>query len=100
MVQRMPNGDLAITWDVSCLAGDTDYIVYEGTLGDFTSHVPVSCSTAGSPSLMFTPSSLSTYYLIVPHNEIHEGSLGRQSDASERPQGPVTCLSQSTGRCL
>jgi hypothetical protein len=39
---------VTLSWDASCVAGDGDYAVYQGTLGAFTSHAPRLCSTAGA----------------------------------------------------
>lgn len=75
-----------LTWDDSCLAADDDYAVYEGVLGDFTSHAPVQCSTGGATSATITPAAGGTFYLVVPHNGVYEGSYGVDSAGAERPQ--------------
>ena len=92
-------GDIILSWSPSCLVLDTDYIVYEGVMGDFTSHTPVLCSTLGATTVTLTPSSGSTYYLVVPRTDFFEGSYGRQSDGTERPAGVGACLSQAIGSC-
>jgi hypothetical protein len=35
---------------------------------------------------LFPPAPLSTYYIVVPHNNKEEGSYGLASNGSERPQ--------------
>lgn len=39
-VDPQPAGQVSLGWGPSCLYGDMDYEVYEGTLGQFTSHTP------------------------------------------------------------
>ena len=43
-------GDLTLTWGDSCRSSDSDYEVYEGTLGDLASHAVRYCSTGGTTS--------------------------------------------------
>jgi len=94
-----PSGDLALSWSASCISGDTDFAIYEGTLREFTSHVPRSCSTGGSTSAVLQPGSGSTYYLVLPHNAVWEGSHGYRADGRERPRGPSACYPQAVGVC-
>ena len=46
-LNQMPGGDIHLSWGSSCGPQETDYAVYEGILGDFTTHTPVLCSTGG-----------------------------------------------------
>jgi formate-dependent nitrite reductase cytochrome c552 subunit len=92
-------GDLALSWGASCVSSDTDFAIYEGTLGDFTSHAPRLCSTGGSTSAILQPPAGATYYLVLPHNTIWEGSHGYRSDGTERPRGASVCLPQAVGVC-
>ncbi|MGD8376074.1 MAG: hypothetical protein PVF68_08030 [Acidobacteriota bacterium] len=95
-------GDLDLSWGSSCLATDLDYAVYEGALGDFTSHVPVSgCSTGGTTSLTLTPGGGGRYYVVVPQSSAGgcEGSYGLQSDGIARSQSPVACAFQAVETC-
>ena len=98
-VSEAGGGDLMLSWDPSCWAPDGDYEVYEGTLGDFTSHDELTCSTAGLTTLTFSPAGGNTYYLVVPRSAYGEGSYGSRSDGSERPQGISACLSQALASC-
>jgi trimeric autotransporter adhesin len=91
-VTRGPTGTLTLTWGQSCSGTDNDYEIYEGTLGDFTSHVSRFCSTSGLTSKTFTPASGSAYYLVVPRNAVREGSYGTRSDGAERPPASSACL--------
>ena len=87
-------GNITLMWGASCASSDTDYAIYEGTLGDFTSHAPVFC-TAGGATKTFTPDGVSTYYLVVPRNDsLREGSYGLDSIGSERPPSNSPCLAQ------
>jgi len=90
---------MGLSWAPSCLATDIDYEVYEGLIGDFTSHKPRLCSTDGRTSATFIPDSGSTYYLVVPRSRSSEGSYGKTSAGSERPPGTPACLVQAIGGC-
>ncbi len=102
-VGKEANGDVRLSWGASCVdagAVDTDYTVNEGTIGDFTSHVGVICSTGGVTEAVITPSAGNKYYLVVPRNQHFVGSFGLTSDAIERSPGPATCLPQDFAGCL
>jgi len=92
-------GDLRLTWGASCLATDTDYEVYAGTIGTFSSYSPLACSTSGATSLTFTPAADSRFYLVLPRNTAREGSYGVDSQGSERAPGSAACLPQAIGTC-
>ena len=96
-------GKLDLAWGESCSNADADYVVYEGTLGDFASHVPVvdpSCTTGGETSATITPGAGSRYYLVVAVSDTgFEGGFGVRSDGSPRPAGPTVCGEQSIGVC-
>ncbi len=99
LVLDKADGDqITLSWGASCLATDTDYAIYEGTLGDFTSHTSLFCSTGGATTTTVTPLIGGTYYLVVPHNATREGSYGT-STAGERPEGGDGCLPQQFGGC-
>jgi hypothetical protein len=90
---------ISLSWAVSCLATDTDYAIYEGTLGEYDTHESRYCSTGGDTSKTFTPLAADTYYLVVPLNSIREGSYGTDSEGAERPPGEAACLPQEIGTC-
>lgn len=94
-------GQITLSWGTSCAATDTDYEVYEGTIGaPFTSHVPVTCTTGGATTWTLTPSSGNTYYYVVPRNPAAEGSYGRRSDGTARPPSAAACIPQQlTSSC-
>jgi hypothetical protein len=87
-------GDITLSWGYSCLAADSDFGIYEGTIGDFTSHVDRFCSTAGAPTMTFTPGAGNMYYLVVPQNGTREGSYGSGTGGAERGQGASACMTQ------
>jgi hypothetical protein len=99
-VDHALGGDLALRWGASCAAGDTDYEVYEGRLGNFTSHVPRACTTTGQTFLTLTPAAVSSYYLVVPVKGSREGSYGLTSSLAERPTSGAACLSQAVAACF
>jgi hypothetical protein len=92
-------GDLRLTWDAACSAASVDYEIYEGSIGDFTSHAPRLCSTGGATTATLTPSAGNTYYLVVPANGVREGSYGRRSDGVERLPSASACAPQDPGAC-
>jgi hypothetical protein len=85
---------LSWTGNASCNAADTDHAIYEGTLGNFTSHVPVACSTSPAHSWNFTPQAGNRYFLLVPINATREGSYGLGAGGAERPVSGLACLPQ------
>ena len=97
-LQRISPGQLSLAWTASCNSADSDYEIYEGTLGSFTGHVPLACSTGGNTSLPVTASSTSSYYLVVPRSADREGSHGANFQG-ERPRGRESCLAQSLATC-
>ncbi len=100
LLDRAGGGQLALSWDDSCKASDTDFAIYEGPLGTFTDHESLVCSTGGATTLPVTPSSGDRYYLVVPTNGSREGSYG--VDAVGTPRSPSTinaCLPQLVAAC-
>jgi murein DD-endopeptidase MepM/ murein hydrolase activator NlpD len=91
--------NLSLTWAASCVPTDTDYEVYEGAIGSWTGHTPALCSTGGSTSATFAPSAGSSYYLVVPADQVgnREGSYGWNREYVERPIGPASCRTQVIG---
>ena len=98
-VGKNANGDLDLQWGVSCASEDSDYAIYEGSLGDFASHAPRSCTTGGQTTKSLTSASGDVYYLVVPTHAGREGSYGRDSTGQERPQGQAVCFPQWLRSC-
>jgi hypothetical protein len=89
--------DLTLSWSSSCAQGDTDYEVYEGSIGTWYSHAPLSCSTGGAISTTVAPGVGNHYYLVVPTDTTVEGSYGVDGDLMERPAAATGCLPQQIG---
>ncbi len=95
------DGDITLSWGATACS-DLDFAIYEGVLGDFESHARRVCSTNLAHELTLEPAAGSAYYLVVPisyefvpvFQPSREGSYGRRSDGSERPQGSPGCLPQ------
>jgi hypothetical protein len=98
-VQKTGGSALTVAWGASCTTSDTDYAVYEGTLGSFPSHHPVQCTTGGATSATFTPAAGNRYYLAVPRKSTREGSYGKNSSGLERPVGTPECVLQLLAEC-
>lgn len=91
--------EITLEWNASCSIGGDDYAVYGGTIGDFTSHAPLVCSTAGARTLTFTPESEGRYFLVVPRNAEAEGLYGTDGAGWQRSQGSPACAVQEAGAC-
>ena len=100
-VRKGAGSSIVLDWYPSCSAADDDYEVYEGTVGTWNSHVPVTglCSTAGATTATFVPDTGDRYYLVVPTNGPMEGSYGKDSAAAERPPSTTPCVIQNLGTC-
>jgi hypothetical protein len=94
-------GEIALAWGASCVTADDDFVVYEGVLGDFTSHVPADpgCSTGGATQATFAPGTGNRYYLVVPQNGGVEGSYGTRGDGADRPISAASCAPQAFDGC-
>jgi len=99
VVDKATNGKITLSWGPSCNPNDTDYSIYEGTLGDFQSHVPKTCLVGGALSRTFVAGPGSTYYLVVPHTDDFEGGYGFASSGAPRSQGPSACYPPAGGSC-
>lgn len=93
------DGEIQLDWMPSCAGSDSDYAVFVGTLGNFVSHTPDTCSTGGALTRNLAPPGDALYFLVVPTNGLREGSYGKRSDGSERPLGAAICLERETGAC-
>ena len=90
--------DITLTWDTSCGLG-SDYAIYEGVVGDFTSQLPLACTTSGLTTATVTPGAGNRFYLIVPLDGGEEGSYGVNGAGAERPASGSACAPQSIGSC-
>jgi len=89
-------GSLLLAWGPSCVSTDTDYAVYGGAIGSFTSHMPILCSTGGAASATVSPSDGNTYYLVVPNDQYYEGRYGSSSSGAPIPAGPTRCYAAAS----
>jgi ELWxxDGT repeat protein len=80
-----PSAEAVLSWPASCAPFDGDYAVYEGALGAFPAHLPLTCSTSGLLTASAPPSPVSNYYLVVPRNETSEGDYGPGIPPSATP---------------
>ncbi len=96
---RKSGSQVRLNWGASCNPQDTDYVVYEGVLGNFSSHTPVLCTTSGAREVTMTPAVGGRYYLVGPRNASREGSLGVSSSGAERPAGVSSCLPRLALQC-
>ena len=92
-------GMIFLSWDDSCNPGDTDYEVYEGTLGIFTSHAGIVCSTGGLTAVTFAAPPGDAYYLVVPSDGTSHGSYGVDGLGAQRPVSLSACSPQSILTC-
>jgi len=92
-------GAIDLYWSPSCLSSDIDFGVYEGMLGDMTSHVSRVCTTSGTTTATIVPGTGNMYYLVVPHNGSVEGSYGKDGASVERSPSLSACFAQAIGAC-
>jgi len=79
-------GNIVVQWTPSCSEGAEDYGIYEGTIGSWTSHIAKTCTDLGGDFREdFTPAVADSYYLVVPHNFVDEGSYGMDYDPNAAP---------------
>jgi len=90
---------LDLAWAASCLTSDADYAVYEGMLGNFVSHDPVTCSTGNMLTYSLPMPSGDVYYLVVPDNLFNEGSYGLTAPDQERTASDNACFPHAIGAC-
>ena len=93
-----PGASITLSWFPSCSSADTNYEIYEGSIGSWYSHVPVSCATGGTTAPV-SPAAGSSYFLVVPTNGATEGSYGKNSASVERPVSASACVLQAVGTC-
>lgn len=96
---RIDPGQLQLDWDPSCVAGDTDYEIYDGTIGNYYDHQSAVCSTGGATSWNLPLPAGSRYYLIVPTDGSVEGGYGRDSLGTPRPAAGAGCRPLTSGDC-
>jgi len=92
--------NLSLAWSPSCSASDSDYAIYEGTLGSFTTHHSVACSTSGATAATIAAPAGNAYYLVVPRTASKEGSYGRSGGGTERPAAVSACVPQQPSGCF
>ncbi|OGF66833.1 MAG: hypothetical protein A2Y62_10670 [Candidatus Fischerbacteria bacterium RBG_13_37_8] len=102
------SSNLVISWPAlpdGC--GNRDYAVYKGDLAGLLSttnynHLSVTCTTSNTTTYsMAMPSDASAYFLVTSESAFDEGSYGRNSGGTERPQAATSpCRSlQTIGAC-
>lgn len=82
-------GLMKLEWDPGCSPTATSHAVYDGQIGDWTSHVPRAC---GAISQFFlSVGNGDRYFLVVPMDDLTEGSYGTDSAGNERPAAIGGC---------
>jgi hypothetical protein len=101
-LSRSSEGELTLSWSPSCVSQNI-VAIYEGVLGDWTSHAPRDCGV-GPTTATFAEPEGSAYYLVVPVavNLLPpdvEGSYGLLKDGSERSPSAQACYPQAITEC-
>jgi hypothetical protein len=99
VVDKTAGPEITLSWGPSCIVGDNDFEIYEGLLGDFASHTVRLCTTGGALQMTLLPYVDNSYYLVAPRNDVEEGSLGKDSEGVERPEGLTACLPRVIAEC-
>lgn len=97
-VSKDPYGRLTLAWGASCVATDDDFAIYQGTIGNFQSHVPVQCSTGGASTATIPTAPGDVYFLVVPNDGYYEGRYGSTSTGTEIQAGPTRCYPAAATR--
>jgi microcystin-dependent protein len=88
-------GKIDVLWGAGCASGVTGYAVYQGTLGDWSSHAVLgtACTVTSTISKAQTPCAGNCYYLVSAVDNVmgEEGSLGRTSAGVDRPRAAAPC---------
>src|SRR6185436_17605124 len=84
LILQKIGGSVRLTWGASCNPSDTDYSVYEGAIGNFSSHSSLTCTTGNATTTVVTPAAGGRYFLVGTLNGTYESSLGRMSGGAER----------------
>jgi len=95
---KLGDGGVRLEWSHVCDGIGTDYAVYQGTVGNFGSHLPLVCSTGGATIHELPETGGNRYYLIVPTNSVREGSYG-VATGGERPPAAGSCYTQAIASC-
>jgi subtilisin family serine protease len=83
---------IRLSWGLSDCGGGLDYGIYEGSVGTWDSHTAIDCTDDGGDLQEdITFGAGNRYYLVVPLNDVVEGSYGTDSGAIQRPVGTSTC---------
>jgi hypothetical protein len=99
LVDKADGEEITLSWGGSCAASDTDYEVYEGTLGDKANIEPRACTTGNEETITLLPGAGNRYYLVVPTNGVTEGSYGTTSSGGKRGPSANACLQQHIAPC-
>jgi hypothetical protein len=98
LMGRAPNGNLTLEWGPSCTTTDHAYEIYEGTIGNWTSHAPRACNLQDLSSTLSVPP-FNAYYLVAPVSNWGEGSYGSGVGGFERTYGASFCTYKSYSFC-
>jgi len=98
-VDKTGDGGIVLSWPGSCLAGDTDFEVYAGVLGEFDADEPLACTTGGATTYPLPSEPGDRFFLVVPRNSTREGSYGTNGAGAERPPPGGACLPQEMSDC-
>jgi hypothetical protein len=98
-IAKTAGNDITLRWGASCATTDNDYEIYQGALGNFSSHFSIRCSTGGATTETITPTPGNRYFLVVPRNLTVEGSYGTDSEGFERARSAFPCRAQLLGGC-
>jgi len=99
LIAKGAGGALDLRFGASCAPSAGDFAIYEGSLYDFGSHVPVTCTTGGQERYHLLPRSDDAYYLVVPATRDAEGSSGVDGAGAERGPGQASCLPRVLAPC-
>ena len=96
------SASISLQWDPACNEADTpgqDYGVYGGSLGDFLTTTPLTCSTDRATSYLTSGGTGDRYFVVVPQTSAAEGSYGLNGSGAQRLPSAQACNPQDAASC-
>jgi len=96
------SASISLQWDPACNEADTpgqDYGVYGGSLGDFLTTAPLTCSTDRATSYLTSGGAGDRYFVVVPQTSAAEGSYGLDGSGAPRLPSAQACNPQDAASC-
>ena len=104
-ISKSGSTQLRLNWGNSCdyVTGYTHYAIYSGDITNIRQgnydYKPVLCDSGTDTTELITTPSSSSYFVIVPTNNLNEGGYGFTSSGANRPASTSLCYPQNRVPC-